>query len=106
MVLTLKDQEMFEYYYLHPLTLSDNTLKRIYLEFLTIEGAGVIDFRNGDVNLVREEFDKITMANLEGEKDKDEYYQKRKILAQCIADHIGGMTDSFAIQEYHKLYHL
>lgn len=98
--------KLFEYYYLHPLTLSDNTLKRIYLEFLKIDGAAVIDFRSGDVNLVRKEFDKITIEDLEDKEYKEEYYKKRKILAQCIADHIGGMTDSFAIQEYHKLYHL
>lgn len=99
-------RKLFKYYYSHPLTLSDNTLKRIYIEFLKINGASVIDFRNGDVNLVRKEFDRITLEDLEGKEYKEEYCKKRKILAQCIGDHIGGMTDSFAIQEYHKLYHL
>ncbi|MCI8540378.1 MAG: dNTP triphosphohydrolase [Erysipelotrichaceae bacterium] len=99
-------EKLFTYYYLHPLTLSDNTLKRVYLEFFKIKGAGVIDFRSGDVNLVREELNKITIEHLHNKPYREEYYQKRRILAQCISDHIGGMTDSFAIQEYHKLYHL
>ncbi|QUH20412.1 hypothetical protein [Alkaliphilus sp. B6464] len=30
--------------------------------------------------------------------------KKRKILTRCIADHISGMTDSYVLNEYSKLY--
>lgn len=72
---------------------------------------GFIDFSNGNVKLVRDELKKITVEDIPSSKmislgEKDSYMRKRRIMTRCIADHIGGMTDSFAIQEYHKLYNL
>lgn len=105
--------KLFEYYYKHPLSLSDNTLKRLYIEYMSLP-YGFVDFRNANVNVVRNEIDKIVNIDLEEKdevgnyihKDREEYYRKRKLLVRCIADHIGGMTDTFAIEEYQKLYNL
>lgn len=103
--------KLFEYYYNNPLALADSTLRRLYKEYMNLD-FGFIDFRNGDIGLVRNEFNKISNVDLENKNEsytedfKKEYYSKRKLFVKCIADHIGGMTDSFAVDDYHKLYNL
>lgn len=60
-----------------------------------------ICLRGSDIELVREEIDKIIKADLTEKNldNKNEYIVKRKLLARCITDHISGMTDTFAINE-------
>lgn len=108
-------RKLYKYYYENPLSLPDNTLRRIYIAYMKenkkrdiSEGMGFVDFREGNIGIIKEELDKITQYDLNEmeESEKKEYLTKRKILARCIADHIGGMTDSYAIHEYHKLYNL
>ena len=106
--------KLFKYYYNNPLSLEDSTLTRIFIEMrkemkaqFDEENENTLDLRNADMDLIREETEKIVHADLLGIKDNDtrkEYALKRKILVRCIADHISGMTDSYAINEYHKLY--
>ena len=58
----------------------------------------VIDFLNGDRDVVDKEINKIINDNTSA------YINKRKILVRTIADYIAGMTDSYAINEYKKIY--
>lgn len=100
--------KLFKYYYENPLCLEGNTLTRIYKEMNAIE-KNCLDFRNADIQLVEEEIEKIINLDLSQEDNeliKNEYLLKRKIIARCIADHISGMTDSYALQEFHSLYYI
>lgn len=99
-------EKLFKAYYENIMILPDGTLKRIYLDIRKFSN-NVIDFRDGDINIVREEINKICNADLEEFKDKDEYieyYKKRRVIVRNIVDQIAGMTDNFAISEYKKIY--
>ncbi|RGC23726.1 dNTP triphosphohydrolase [Absiella sp. AM54-8XD] len=100
-------EKLFKYYYNNPLSLPDNTLRRVYISYMK-KGLSYVNFKEGNVNIIRDELEKITQTDLNDLDidERKEYLEKRKILVRCIADHIGGMTDSYAIQEYHKLYNL
>lgn len=96
--------ELFKYYYSNPLSLGDGTLRRLFKE-MSKHTDNCICLRGSDIRLVREEIDKIIKADLLKMKEnyKKEYITKRKLLARCIADHISGMTDTFAINEYREI---
>lgn len=94
-------QKLFEAYYDNIMILPDSTLKRMYLNIRKFS-ENVIDFRNGNTDLVREEIEKICRADLT--KLDKEYIAKRKIIARCIADYIASMTDNYAMSEYKKLF--
>ena len=96
---------LFKAYYNSPKLLHEGTLNRIYYEFSKITDT-IIDFQNGDHNLIREEFKRITTFTEKSEEviNKEKYKQKRKILVRNICDYISGMTDHFAICEYNKIY--
>lgn len=99
---------LFRAYYENPKLIHSGTLRRMYIDMLQYTD-NVIDFVKGDPNLVKEEFSKIVTYKYPetveewDEKDK-EYYLKRKILIRHIVDFIAGMTDSYAINEYKRLY--
>lgn len=96
-------EKLFKAYYDNIMILPDSTLKKIYLD-IRKKSENVIDFRNGDTDLVREEIEKICM---EAPKDQEEeYLLKRKIVARNIADHIAGMTDNYAMKEYKRLFNV
>lgn len=97
--------KLFKYYYDNPLCLERTTLLRLYKE-ISSKYNDCINFTNGDLTLIREEFKKMVEDDLStyDEEFKNEYLDKRKMLSRCIADHIGGMIDTYAINEYHKLY--
>lgn len=96
---------LFQAYYNNPRLLHKGTLRKIYIETRK-QMDEVIDFANGDLDVVRDEIKKITvmpLAEMEREK-QDEYFIKKKILVRCIADFIAGMTDSYAVKEYRSIY--
>lgn len=96
---------LFQAYYNNPRLLHKGTLRKIYIETRK-QMDEVIDFANGDLDVVRDEIKKITvmpLAEMEREKQK-EYFIKKKILVRCIADFIAGMTDSYAVKEYRSIY--
>jgi len=92
-------RELFRTYYNNPRLLHKGTLRRIFIETLeTCEFA--ICFQNSDHTVVRDEIEKI----LHPPTDRnDDYWKKQKILVRAIADFISGMTDSYALNEYHKI---
>jgi dGTPase len=96
-------EKLFRSYYENIMFLPDSTLKRMYLDIRKFS-KNVIDFRDGDVDIVRDEIDKICKGDL---KDlPNEYLNKRKVIVRNIADHISGMTDNYAISEYKKIYNV
>lgn len=94
-------EKLFRAYYDNIMILPDTTLKRIYLDIRKVS-ENVIDFRNGDTDLVKDEITKICKGDLE--KLPEEYLIKRKIVVRNIVDNIAGMTDNFALKEYKNLY--
>lgn len=69
----------------------------------------MIDFSEGDNEVVREEFRKITLKDININPDcrtpeENEYWEKRKVLVRTIVDYISGMTDNYAMNEYEKIY--
>lgn len=97
---------LFEAYYKNPKLLPDSMLQRLKKEFSKIS-VNVIDFRLDKSELVLQEVKEITQITKNQLKDStkaEEYKKKRKILARCIADHISGMTDNYALNEYSKLF--
>lgn len=101
-------QKLFAYYYENPLTMNHSTLIHMYLEFKKVS-TNVIDLRSSDIALLADEMYKITQADLKSfadDEERREYARKREILVRNIADDISGMTDSYALNEYHKVYAL
>ena len=116
---------LFKAYYDNPKLLSNDCLRKIYIDFKNSPNKDVsnniIDFKNGDFKLVKEELKRIAHFNIskidysenenlteEEEKQKKvniEYWEKRKILVRNIADYISGMTDNYAINEYNSIRH-
>lgn len=88
---------LFKAYYNNPRLLHTSTLRRLYVE-MRKDTIDVIDFLNGDRDVVDKEINKIINDNTSA------YINKRKILVRTIADYIAGMTDSYAINEYKKIY--
>lgn len=110
-------KDLFKAYYKNPKLLPDNILQRYKKEVQKIS-TNFIDFRLDDPKLVAIEIERITGILKYQNKEEsqiivneektvaltDEYKNKRKILARCITDHISGMTDNYALNEYSKLY--
>lgn len=96
---------LFEAYYNNPKLLHAGTLRKIYIETRKHTNE-VIDFLNGDRDMVSEEISKIINTDLSkmSEEKSLEYAQKKKILVRAIADYISGMTDSYAKNEYDAIY--
>lgn len=92
--------QLFEYYYSNPLSLEDGTLRRLFKE-MSKQTDNCISFRGSDIKLVRQEIQNIIRGDLN--TLGDEYLMKRRLLVRCIADHISGMTDSYAMDEYKKI---
>ena len=87
--------------------LHKGTLQRIWNEYRE-QGFEVISFREGNPQLIKDEWHSITTANiLANEDQRSEKHKvllkKRIILVRGICDFISGMTDSYAINEYRKI---
>ena len=68
----------------------------------------MVSFKEGNPQLIKDEWINITTASIpavaEHRTEKQEkLLQKRIILVRGICDFISGMTDSYAINEYHKI---
>lgn len=103
-------RKLFESYYKNPKLLHSGTLRKIYVDTLLSQNPQVagdaIDLMNGNLDIVRQEIEEITNAeiiDLSDEKQKL-IFEKRKILIRNIVDYIAGMTDSYAMKEYHKIH--
>jgi dGTPase len=67
----------------------------------------VIDFINGDLDLVRDELERIINADISDmatPEMKEQYSIKKKLLVRAICDYISGMTDSYAYNEHRAIY--
>lgn len=98
---------LFRKYYKNPMLLHLGTLKRIWNECRK-QNLEMIDFWEGKPELIKTEWSKITAtkisANSEKQKAEDQdLLRKRKILVRAICDFISGMTDNYALNEYHKM---
>ncbi|MGJ0847754.1 deoxyguanosinetriphosphate triphosphohydrolase family protein [Tissierella praeacuta] len=99
-------KKLFEAYYNNPRLLPDNMLKRLNKESYR-QNCDFPDFRSYANSYLDEEIKDLTQITIRQNTSSDlkqEYKMKRKILARCIADYIGGMTDNYALNEYSKLY--
>lgn len=97
---------LFKAYYKNPKILPDSVLLRFKKELSKIT-INPIDIRFDDSKYIEKELKKITQITQEQIDSTEcavEYKAKRRILARCIADHISGMTDNYALNEFSKLY--
>lgn len=95
---------LFKAYYNNPMLLHEGTLKRINVDFRELT-KNTISLVDGDPILLKSEWAKIIHEYSEDDTTlKNEYWMKRKILVRNIADFISGMTDSYALNEYKKIY--
>lgn len=89
-------KKLFQAYYSHPQQLPDNAIIRYMLDIAKYEDFN--DAIKDGIGAVRENFDKQIQS-------RDGVEMERKIkLMRVICDHIAGMTDHYAIEEYKKLY--
>ncbi len=97
---------LFKAYLNSPKLLPDSALRRLFKEFKR-KKLDVIDFRDSEISLISSELERIKeyTFNPANELDKEDniYAQKFDLLLHCIIDHISGMTDNFATNEYHKI---
>ncbi len=99
---------LFKAYYNNPRLIHKGTQRRIYAETRRYT-QNVVDFELGNHDVICDEIQKITAADLSDENEelsselKEEYKQKRKILVRNICDYISGMTDTYAINEYRRI---
>lgn len=100
--------ELFCAYYNNPALLHDGPKRRIFIEFRKSGFQDVLDHREADPFTIRNEWKKITTKILkENSNDEDNnLYIKRKILVRAICDFIAGMTDSYAENEYRRIFKL
>lgn len=99
---------LFKAYYNNPRLIHKGTQRRIYAETRRYT-SNVVDFELGNHDVISDEIQKITMADLSengvelSSELKEEYAQKREILVRNICDYISGMTDTYAINEYRRI---
>lgn len=99
---------LFKAYYNNPRLIHKGTQRRIYKETRRYT-PNVVDFELGNHDVISDEIQKITMADLSEKNQelsseiKEEYKQKREILVRNICDYISGMTDTYAINEYKRI---
>ena len=101
-------ESLFRAYYNNPKLLHKGTMQRVYIEMRNAS-SDVIDFKNGDHKLVKDELIAITTKDICDNEmmrtpDENEYWEKRKILVRNIVDYVSGMTDSYAVNEYNSIY--
>lgn len=96
---------LFNEYLKNPKLLPDSVLRRLFKE-IKFAGLDVIDFRDSEISLISSELTKIKLYDhkLSVNVDEDQKYAvKFDKLLHCIIDHVSGMTDNYAINEYNKL---
>ena len=89
-------KKLFQAYYSHPQQLPDN----IIVQYMVDVGqyADLTTAATVSIGLVRTKFEKLI-------SNSDIFtYDKKVALMRKICDHIAGMTDHYAIEEYKSLY--
>lgn len=87
-------RKLFQAYYSHPQQLSDEAVRRCMSDLRRYNN--LPDDPNESIGPLRAEFE-----NIRKEKSNE---QQKIILMRHIADHIAGMTDHFAMEEFKNLY--
>lgn len=107
---------LFEAYYLNSLMLPRNVLKHMAMIERRNGCPAAIDLSNCSAKVARleietiqradiTEFEPASAADSDGEMSSDaEAAFKKAALVRVIVDHIAGMTDSFAMNEYRRIY--
>ncbi len=105
---------LFEAYYRQPLMLPKNILRRMAVLERSNGYLAAIDLSNCNSDVARAEIESIQSASIfkAGERDtsegcrteEGERGQKKLLLVRGIVDYIAGMTDTFATQEYERIY--
>lgn len=109
---------LFEAYYTNPLMLPRTSLRRVAIAERTAGCPTALDLSNCTAKAAGTEIERIRDASIchlaelpnhalsyAGEmSESQEYAFKKKLLVRAIVDHIAGMTDSYAVQEYDKIY--
>lgn len=98
---------LFKAYYKNPMLLHKGTLQRIWNEYRE-QGFEVISFREGNPQLIKDEWHNITTTIIPANEEQrteehKKILKKRIILVRGICDFISGMTDSYALNEYRKI---
>lgn len=98
---------LFRAYYKNPMLLHEGTLQRIWNEYRK-QGFNIISFKEGKPQLIQDEWRRITTMQIPAEigqrtPEQSDILKKRIILVRGICDFISGMTDSYAINEYHRI---
>lgn len=98
---------LFRAYYKNPMLLHKGTLQRIWNDYRHQE-LETISFEEGNPQLIKEEWRKITTTSIPADETRQSskernLLKKRIILVRGICDFISGMTDSYAMNEYHKI---
>lgn len=98
---------LFRAYYKNPLLLHAGTLQRIWNEYRS-QNLETIDFKEGKPEIVKSEWNRITTTPIPADVEKrtaaqSNILRKRIILVRGICDFISGMTDSYALNEYHRI---
>lgn len=97
-------RKLFKAYYDQPLLLPQTVLRRIYKETIK-KYDNAVNFTVSNVETVREELGKTSNPfKLDSAEKQSEYFGKQKILVRTIVDYIAGMTDSYAVNEYNRIY--
>ena len=97
---------LFKAYYNNPLLLHAGTRKRIWNQYLE-EGWEWIPLEDLAIGAAKAKWTAMTVG-IDDPKNKGEYdtlVKKHIILVRAICDYISGMTDSYAMNEYHKIIH-
>lgn len=90
---------LFKAYYNNPLLLHAENRRRIWNQYLE-QGLESLDISELDYFALKDKWKAIT-RNPKTKADEE----KHKILVRAICDYISGMTDSNAMNEYHKIIH-
>lgn len=98
---------LFRAYYKNPMLLHKGTLQRIWNEYQK-HGILAISFVEGKPELLKKEWKRVTTEQIPADASKrtpeqQQLLTKRRILVRGICDFISGMTDSYALNEYHQL---
>lgn len=94
-------RKLFKAYYSNPRQLPDSALKRIELEIKSFS-PNYVDIRTGAKDKVREEIE--IWQGINSNNALFENKRKHLVFMRCVTDLIAGMTDSYANEQFRKLY--
>lgn len=106
-------RDLFAAYYDQPMMLPRSLLRRMAImekENEVIDAP--LDLSNCSAGAARDEIKRIKKAKVSAlldsygscSREDEEYARKKQLLVRAIVDHISGMTDSYALAEYERIY--